>query len=210
MTGNDTDPYATVGQTVSPAPRQPWRRSVVLWIVGGVAVAGLCMVAIGVAFALFLGSYGDVAEAAGDPILSVTPGDSTPVNSTEGRDGDEPMRFAGVVLRPGATTQDEVVAGVADEATGAGWTQVPPGVASTRDGWLCFTRADDDGSLRVLDVGPYDGTAKVAQPTDVAVVVSTWGWEQEGLSNADVPCGYAGAFNGEWYPAPPPIGSGSG
>lgn len=210
MTGEDADPYATVGPVVSSDQRKPWRRSVVLWVVGGVAVVGLGMVAVGAAFAVWLGSYGDVPEAEGDPILSVTPGDSTPVNTTGGYDMDEPMRFAGVVLRPGATAQGDVVTGVAEAAKGMGWTQVPPGAADTRDGWMCFTRSDDDGSLRVLDVGPYDGTNKVAQPTDVAVLVSTWSADEAGPSSADAPCGYAWAFNGEWYPVPLPIGSESG
>jgi hypothetical protein len=207
MTGEDADPYATVGPVVSLARRKPGRRSVVQWVIGGVAIVGLCLVVVGAAFTLLLGSYGDVPEAAGDPILSVTPGDSTPVNTTGGYDMDEPMRFAGVVLRPGVTTQDDVVIGVAEAATGAGWKQVPPDAASTRDGWLCFTHAGDDGSLRVLDVGPYDGSDKVARPTDVAVVVSTWSLDQVGSGDTDAPCGYASAFNGEWYPAPPPIGS---
>lgn len=209
MTGSDADPYVAVGAPIGPTPSKPSRRSAILWVIGGVAVVGLCMVAVGAAFALLLGSHGDVPEAAGDPMLSVRPGDSTLVNTTGGYDEDEPMRFAGVVLRPGADTQDDVVAGVADAATESGWTQVPPDAASTRDGWLCFTRAGDDGSTRVLDVGPYDGTAKVAKPTDVAVVVSTWSLPEVGPGNADAPCSYASVFNGEWYPAPP-IGSGNG
>jgi len=206
MTGQPEDPYVAVMPPVAAEPRNRRGRTAVLWVVGVVAALALCLLAVGAGFAYLLMPHEDVAEAVGDPILSVAPPGSSQVDTTEGYDLDEPMRFAGVILRPDSTTTDALMAEVADAALAAGWTQIQPD-GGTRDGCLCFVRSDNGTPSRVLDLGPYDGTDKVGQPGDVAVVVSTWTPSFFGPSPSDAPCAYASAFNGEWHPAPSLIGT---